>query len=229
MAATASDVSPSGSLGIEFEMLSNTFVIDWITEERKEELGSFRRRIFREYYGQRVDADRLGWNHNDDKFPSLGAFSANGDLVSCLRLAPLPTPEEFLRILLKPYDVKDVELPVVAFGRAATDRAFIGRGLLSMLRKLAIEITAHRGFSAVVCSIAQDDPRRPLFEAMGYEISSYTANWSGFLPTEEPPLLGVLRGKEKMAYAARYLAEKAGKSGTLFDVRIDIEKRTLRI
>ena len=209
-------------------MLNDTFAIDWITEERKEELGSFRRRIFRDHYGDRVDTDRLGWNHNDDKFPSLGAFAADGSLVSCLRLAPLPTPEEFHRILLRPYQVTDAELPVVALGRAATDRAFVKRGLLSMLRKLAIEITAHRGFSAIVCSIAQDDPRRPLFQAMGYEISSYAENWSGFLPSEVPPLLGLLRGKEKMAAAARYLAEKAVQTGTLFDVRIDIEKQTQR-
>ncbi len=229
MASTAGDVDASRPLGSESVMPGNTFVIDWITEERKEELSSFRRRIFRAHYGERVDTDRLGWNHNDDKFPSLGAFSADGDLVSCLRLAPLPTPEEFHRILLKPYTVHDVELPVVALGRAATDRAFAKRGLLSMLRKLAIEITANRGFPAVVCSIAQDDPRRPLFLAMGYEISSYTENWSGFLPSEAPPLLGLLRGKEKMAYAVRYLADKAAQTGTLFDVRVDIEKRTLRL
>lgn len=210
-------------------MPSNIFTIDWITEDRKEELSSFRRRIFREHYGQRVDADRLGWNHNDDKFPSLGAFSENGKLASCLRLAPLPTPEEFHRILLKAYDATDAELPVMAFGRAATDREFLGRGLLSMLRKLAIEITAHRGFSAVVCSIAQDDPRRPLFQAMGYELRVYTENWSGFLPSEAPPLLGLLRGKEKMAHASRYLANKAAKTGTLFEVRLDIEKRTVRL
>lgn len=229
MATVAGDVDASGSLGVGSEMLSNTFVIDWITEDRKEELGSFRRRVFRDHYGDRVDTDRLGWNHNDDKFPSLGAFSADGNLVSCLRLAPLPTPEEFHRILLKPYDVTDVDLPVLALGRAATDRMFVKRGLMSVLRKLAIEITANRGFAAVVCSIAQDDPRRPMFLAMGYEIRSYTENWSGFLPSEAPPLLGVLRGKEKMADAARYLADKAAKTGTLFDVRIDIEKQTQRL
>lgn len=210
-------------------MSSDVFSVDWIPVERKDELSDFRRRIFREHYGERVDTDRLGWNHNDDVFPSLGAFSPTGELVSCLRLSPVPTPEEFERILLFPYSANRLPLPLLVVGRSATARSYARRGLHSCLRMLAIRIALHRKLNAVVWSAAKDDHRQSQFQAMGCLRIPYTENWAGFLPSVEPPMLYVLQGAPKMVLGAGWLERRINQQGTLFDIRVHIEQRTDRI
>ena len=160
----------------EFRLIKPTF-------HSIEQIVKLRKKAYAEKYQQHVNLWGLEWNKEDQGGYHFGAF-LNEQLISCIRLTEIKSPQQFESTLEFPSDHEFSYTPSFSLARAATESEFYSQSLNMELRKQAYRFI-QRNFpnqQTYIYGTALAGSKRLLFlKELGYEIVIHQKPWARFL------------------------------------------------
>ncbi|OFZ29187.1 MAG: hypothetical protein A2622_14185 [Bdellovibrionales bacterium RIFCSPHIGHO2_01_FULL_40_29] len=177
--------------------------IDEITQLRKESFVNF--------YCEKVRPQGLEWNSTDEQSIHIG-IRHQDQLISCLRITALNDLSE-LRDRIKIPLTLNQPPPYILLARAATSPLFLNKGLHSLLRIRALEISLQQNYTQIFGSLEKRSTRLNQLLDIGYEIIGEASHWpNSFLENQGSVVAIQLSSKNKI--------EKAlGKLYTIYQIK----------
>jgi hypothetical protein len=168
------------------------------------EVIQLRKESFVNFYSEKVNPQGLEWNSTDDQSLHIGVRYQD-QLISCLRITALNHFSE-LEDKIKIPLMLDQSPPYILLARAATSPFFLNKGLHSLLRTRALEISLQQNYSQVFGSLEKRSTRLNQLLDIGYEIIGEASHWpNSFLENQGSVVAIHLNSKNKIEKALEKL------------------------